>query len=156
MSETNPRSQTVLGSLCGFVSTVTSGSVPDVIKPLFFGANLTALAKKDSGVRPIAVGNTLRRLSAAHASRLFVASQHTSNTVLFKVDFKNAFNSLHREAMLNEIAKTHPGLLNFTAAAYGSKSHLFFNSKTISSEGPPLFSDTINPVIQKLKSRFNI
>ena len=28
----------------------------------FFGANLTALQKKDGGVRPVAVGCTLRRL----------------------------------------------------------------------------------------------
>ena len=33
-------------------------------QPYFFGATLTALNKKDGGVRPIAVGCTLRRLVA--------------------------------------------------------------------------------------------
>ena len=33
-------------------------------RPFFFGANLTALQKKSGGVRPIAVGCTLRRLAA--------------------------------------------------------------------------------------------
>ena len=34
----------------------------------FFGANLIALRKKDGGVRPIAVGCTLRRLVAKCAN----------------------------------------------------------------------------------------
>ena len=36
----------------------------------FFGANLIALNKKEGGVRPIAVGNTLRRLVAKCAGFL--------------------------------------------------------------------------------------
>ena len=39
-----------------------AGRTPSSITPYFFGANLTALQKSDGGVRPIAVGNTLRRL----------------------------------------------------------------------------------------------
>ena len=33
-------------------------------RPFFFGATLTTLNKKDGGVRPIAVGCSLRRLAA--------------------------------------------------------------------------------------------
>ena len=40
------------------------GELPTFILPLFYGARLIALNKKDGGVRPIAVGNTLRRLAA--------------------------------------------------------------------------------------------
>ena len=40
--------------------------------PFFFGASLTALNKKGGGVRPIAVGYTLRRLVAKLAGRMVV------------------------------------------------------------------------------------
>ena len=47
---------------------VWNGDTPTSIWPLFFGANLTALHKKGGGVRPIAVGCTLRRLVAKGAA----------------------------------------------------------------------------------------
>ena len=41
---------------------VLQGIIPEDIRPIFFGAHLMALSKKDGGVRPIAIGFTLRRL----------------------------------------------------------------------------------------------
>ena len=43
---------------------VYPGRVPKLVAEVFYGANLIALGKKDGGVRPIAVGFTLRRLAA--------------------------------------------------------------------------------------------
>ena len=39
-----------------------SFNVPDSVKPYFCGARLHAAVKKDGGLRPIAVGNLMRRL----------------------------------------------------------------------------------------------
>lgn len=47
-----------------------SGSVPVAARPFFFGARLSALRKKDGGVRPIACGDVLRRLAARLLCRL--------------------------------------------------------------------------------------
>lgn len=47
---------------------VLHGDTPTEIQPVLFGASLTALEKKDGGIRPIAVGCTLRRLIAKVAS----------------------------------------------------------------------------------------
>ena len=52
----------LLARLAQFVNIVASGNIPPCLRPYFFSANLFALGKKDGGVRPIAVGNTLRRL----------------------------------------------------------------------------------------------
>ena len=56
--------QVLLSALASFTQLVLEGKTPPSIRPFFFGANLTALQKNDGGVRPIAVGCTLRRLVA--------------------------------------------------------------------------------------------
>ena len=48
------------------------GRVPETVRPFFFGATLVALEKPGGGVRPIAVGCTLRRLVAKIAGQLVV------------------------------------------------------------------------------------
>ncbi|XP_055347675.1 uncharacterized protein LOC129594849 [Paramacrobiotus metropolitanus] len=51
-------------SLAQLLDIIIQGNIPDSVRPYFFGAKLIALRKKDGGLRPIAVGNTLRRLTA--------------------------------------------------------------------------------------------
>ena len=46
-----------------FNNIVLCGNVPKDVLSIFYGANLTALSKDDNGVRPIAVGFTLRRIA---------------------------------------------------------------------------------------------
>ena len=46
-----------------FNSIVFPGLVPEFVRPIFYGAKLFALSKKDSSIRPIAIGLTLRRLA---------------------------------------------------------------------------------------------
>lgn len=53
----------LLPALASFVQLVLEGKTPPSIHPYFFGANLVSLRKKDDGIRPIAVGCSLRRLS---------------------------------------------------------------------------------------------
>ena len=69
----------LVDSLAAFSSVVLQGSIPESIKPLFFSARLTAFCKKDGGLRPIAVGNVLRRLAAK------IAAEQTSS--LLKATF---------------------------------------------------------------------
>ena len=62
----------LLVSLNLFVKTLAAGKMPAEFRPYFFSANLFALGKKVEGVRPIAVGNTLRRLApkcAGHSQK---------------------------------------------------------------------------------------
>ena len=46
------------------MNVILEGKASFELRPLFFGAKLIALKKLDGGLRPIAVGNTFRRLSA--------------------------------------------------------------------------------------------
>ena len=130
-----------------------------------FGANLIALQKKDGGVRPIAVGNSLRRLAAKVASAKVVcemsdllaprqlgfgvkggaeAAIHAarlylanldSSAAVVKLDFKNAFNSIRRDRMLLAVSDLCPSLFRFVHSAYASSS-LFWGVELIcSAEG---------------------
>ena len=59
--------QTVLNflrTLTNLVNVILEGKLPIELRPYFFGAKLIALKKSDKGLRPIAVVNTFRRLSA--------------------------------------------------------------------------------------------
>ena len=57
-------SQVLLTAMASFIKLVLEGRTPPPVRMFFFGANLTALTKKCGGIRPIAVGCTLRRLAA--------------------------------------------------------------------------------------------
>jgi len=57
-------SSSLLKMLTSLVKKIFEDRLPEEIRPVFFGASLCALKKKDGGLRPIAVGCTLRRLAA--------------------------------------------------------------------------------------------
>ena len=54
----------LLDTLVSFMNLIVfPGKVPNIVRETFYGANLIALSKEDGGIRPIAVGFTLRRLA---------------------------------------------------------------------------------------------
>ena len=63
------RGAMLLQSPTTFTNLVLAGDIPVETRPFLFGASLTALNKKNGGVRPIAVGCTHCRLVAKVASR---------------------------------------------------------------------------------------
>ena len=140
---------------------VLSGRTPLSIHPYFFGANLCALEKKDGGVRPIAVGCTLRHLAAKVASGKLLedmgallaprqlgfgvkggveAAVHSARLylrnlkpeqVLLKLNFRNAFNSLRRDKMLSVVQVLAPTILPFVHSAYSNTLFLFWDDMSI-------------------------
>ena len=169
-----------LKSLTKLINLIGDGKIPEPLRPFFFGAKLIALIKIDGGLRPIAIGNTLRRIAskcagskalserqnffgnvqvgcgtkrgakiAAHSFRNVIERDDNPNcTVLLKLDFKNAFNSLNRETS-RPVYSSRPELYNYTHCAYGKPSYLFYGSSVIISEdgtqqgdpeAPPFFA----------------
>ena len=53
-----------LKSLSKLINLIGDGKIPKPLRPFFFGAKLIALIKIDGGLRPIAIGNTLRRIAS--------------------------------------------------------------------------------------------
>ena len=154
------RLQAALTRVCNLV---ISGQVPVVVQPIFYGASLCALAKKDGGIRPIAVGNTLRRLAtkvvlrpytreirdhlepyqlgvgtpagceAAHRATRLYMETASTPKVLLKVDLKNAFNTIRRDKILTAAREHLPDAYHLLHQAYGEKSFLFHGESLIES-----------------------
>ena len=53
-----------LKSLSKLTNLIGDGKIPEPLRPFFFCAKLIALIKIDGGLRPIAIGNTLRRIAS--------------------------------------------------------------------------------------------
>ena len=49
---------------CALVNILAKGEAPETLAPFLAGATLTALPKKDNDIRPVAVGEMWRRLTA--------------------------------------------------------------------------------------------
>ena len=103
---------------------------------------------------------------AAHSFRnLIECDDNPKCTFLLKLDFKNVFNSLNRETMLNHVYSNRPEWYNYTQCAYGKPSYLFHGSSVIMSEdgtqqgdpeAQPLFAETIHILVKQLESKINI
>ena len=63
-SPTPNRAHRAITTLTNLVNALATGRLPPSVAPHFFGANLFAALKKDGGFRPVAVGETLRRLTS--------------------------------------------------------------------------------------------
>jgi hypothetical protein len=157
----------LLTSITGFVNTLLDGKCHQDVAPVLFGGNLIALEKKSGGIRPIAIGYTWRRIAAkcanayatcvlssylspiqlgvgvsggceaaVHASRRFAENMPATQCIV-KLDFINAFNSLHHDAMLQAAYDNTPGIYKFCHLAYSQPSILAFGGRTIRSEEGP-------------------
>jgi hypothetical protein len=177
-------SDQMLDSLAALVSSLASGRAIDPLRQLLGGARLIAINKKDPGsVRPIAIGEILRRLTgkvvlasiatlgkAALGSNQFgvgvpngserithlvrnACRNPPKGTVLLKVDVKNAFNSASRAVMLSAVGAHVPQLLPWAQWLYGVDSTLFFGSRTVRSSLGVQQGDPLGPLLFSLVIR---
>ncbi len=139
-------------SPASFCTLVLEGRVPAEIRPFFFGASLVALEKKSGGIRPIAVGCTLRRLVANIAGQMVVedmanllsprqlgygvrngaeAAVHATRRFVMdmdndyaflKLDFRNAFNSIRHYKVLEAVQDLCPDIYPLVHSSYSAPS----------------------------------
>ena len=128
--------------------------IPEHLRPYFFGARLIPIAKKDGGIRPIAIGTIFHKLiSSAIMCNLKEKLPITFSPVQFGVGMPggaenivhgirnllsvtiqtghwshwtlpNAFNSVSRVAFLKQVQDKFPSILPWVWQCYGQHSHL--------------------------------
>ena len=146
------------------------------VRPISVGCTLRRLAAKlcmakikdDCKVKflphQLGVGVPSGAESSIHSCRKYVKNNHSSPKVLLKVDFKNAFNTIRRDVVLNNLKSNYPKLYPFVWQCYSLESNLYFGSDIIISAtgvqqgdaiGGLLFALGINPLISKLRSELN-
>ena len=155
--------QVLLPTLASFVQLVLEGRTPLSIRPIFFGANLTALHKKGGGIRPITVSCTLHHLvtkiaagkvkeeltsllapqqlgfgikggaEAAVHAARMYAGDLDDHHWIGKLGLKNAFNYLRRDKMLLAIWELAPALYPFVHSSYSLPSSLFWHDNVLQS-----------------------
>ena len=156
----------LLRALTLLTNLILEGKASPNAFPYIFGATLITLEKKDGGVRPTAVGCTLCHLvakcagnsimqamaellgpkqlgygisrgaeAAVHATQVYLHNLQPQHFIL-KLDFRNAFNCLHRDKMLMAVREMVPELFLLIHSVYSSPSCLFFGESILqSSEG---------------------
>ena len=143
----------LLASLAEFATCFVNGGFPAPVCRLFTASRLLAIPKKDGGLRPIACGDTLRRLAAKAlmrqclgavkeklaplqvgvavpgagekvVHRLLDWAATAPDEVLLQVDISNAFNSLSRSALLEAVASHAPDFLPYAVSCYALPSRM--------------------------------
>ena len=139
-------------SVCDLIA---KGSFPSSVSGLLSGSRLIALPKTGGDIRPIAIGECLRRVTAKVICRqkkesfatYFEPIQHGvaveggterlvhhvnllleshDDWVLLKSDIKNAFNSIERALLLPMVKKSFPDIFEHVQGMYSEYSHLVF------------------------------
>ncbi|XP_018494587.1 uncharacterized protein LOC108864105 [Galendromus occidentalis] len=162
-----------LGRVCDIIA---RGRIADDARRLVLGSWLVAAKKTSGDLRPIAVGCTLRRLTAkillarvrADATAYLCPRQlgfatkgggeiavhsirsylqMTKKCSLLKVDFQNAFNSHRRDTMLKETHERVPEIYSMVAQTYSEPTPIYFGSRVIESRTGCQQGDVFSPLL---------
>ena len=84
--------------------------------------------------------------AVVHAARRFL-DKMDSDSILVKLDFSNAFNTLFRDKMLTSLYAILPELAPFCSLAYSEPSNLKYGTFNLLSQVGPQQGDPLGPLL---------
>ena len=159
-STSNTRQSVVLGNLTKLANVMLKGDIPDSVAPYVCGGRLHAALKKDGGIRPITVGNLLRRLVSRLAvmsvfdqaqqvlapTQVGVGTRGGAESVIhalkrsirsypglstMQMDLINAYGEAERGKALDQVAEKFPQIYKWALRSYGGQNVLFYGGEAI-------------------------
>ena len=176
------KSERLLDEITSLVNILASGEVCPSLATRICAAYLHPLLKKDGGIRPVAVGETFRRLVskclnsairkeaasilsplqlgvgvrggceiAIHSLRSVVDKLGSDDrTCLMKIDFKNAFNVISRQTVLNQVHSLFPGILRWSSFCLLQETPLIVSRESLLSSSGVQQGDPLSPLLFSL------
>ena len=168
---------TVLEQLAAALQVAVRGEAPEAVAPYMDSATLLGLVKDGGGVRPIAIGEVLRRLAGKvlckavrEAAREYFepvqvgvgaplwvdGTIHTArgfmerggpNKSMLKMNFGNAFNRVSREPALREVRERFPEVARWTQCCYTKPSVLQLGNHSLWSAAGVQQGDPLGPLL---------
>ena len=150
-----------LFALATFVNAAVSGTFPPELQPYICGGRVIPCNKKDGGIRPIVLGESLRNVVSNSIlfqsasvikpqlhpqqygvkasgygiqSAIFKAQRLTAdltNKIILKIDFRNAFNSINRRLCLKTMECLEPDCCAWVSWCLQSPSYVAFKSEVM-------------------------
>ncbi|GKA49189.1 putative reverse transcriptase domain-containing protein [Tanacetum coccineum] len=172
-------SNELVSSITQVVNLFLDGNCPKILGEYIASAPLTPLVKPGGGIRPIVVGTVWRRLVSKFGvgvsgggeailhvvNRLIEGCRDDIGLSMLLVDFKNAFNLVDREVMLEEVRLRCPAISRWVEFCYSSPARLYYGEHTLWScqevqhgdlLGPLLFYLVLHPLICKISDSFSL
>jgi len=185
----------VAEAIAAMVKDIVNNNLPTDIRDIIVTNRLVGIPKVPTGIRPIAIAEAIVKIASSIA--LMTCGKHldetfgdlqfglrvggTENVIhtvrdqllrnedfcIIATDFGNAFNSVHREAIAEQLASdpVTSGLWNFWQFAYGTPAPLRIFSKEASTDilssrgtrqgdpsAPALFCLALHPVLTRVRS----
>ncbi|GKA16517.1 putative reverse transcriptase domain-containing protein, partial [Tanacetum coccineum] len=164
-------SDELITSIAQVVNLFLDGKCPKMLGEYIASAPLTPLVKP-GGIRPIAVGTGFGvGVSGGGEAILYAVNrliEDRSDDIglsMLLVDFKNAFNLVDREVMLQEVRIRCPAISRWVEFCYSNPTRLYYGNTPLWSHqgvqqgdplGPLLFALVLHPLIRKIKDSFSL
>ncbi|KAK3887055.1 hypothetical protein Pcinc_008820 [Petrolisthes cinctipes] len=157
---------TAIGKKCGGYRPIAVGIVYRRLAGKLVAQRMSLAVA--AGVQPLqlGVGTPLGCEAVVHAVHEFTTTHDGHHEhIIVKVDMVNAFNSVSRKAVLEEVIHRFPAAMPLVSQAYSQPTLLQLSSARLWSQwgvqqsdpmGPLLFALAIDPVIRSLTSPLNV